>query len=81
VARERAQVLAVWQTRPDGSRAPALARPLPPGASLMDATGQPAANVPAAPNVLVVEAWAEAAYLDSLGDDVLFREAAPDAGP
>lgn len=39
----------------------------------MDATGQPAENVPPDANVLVVEVWAETAYVDSLGDAVIRR--------
>lgn len=70
---ESAIVIAEWQVV-DGVYTPVLAQPLPAGASWMDATGQPAASLIPDPNVVLLEVWAESAYLDSLGDDVLTRE-------
>lgn len=71
---ERAIVIAEWQ-QVGGVNTPVLAQPLPAGASWMDATGQPAASLIPDPNVVLLEVWAESDYLDSLGDDVLTREA------
>lgn len=67
---ERAWVTCVW-TAGRSFDLPAL----PAEASVMDVTGQSAVNVPTDPNVLVVEVWAPAAYLNSLpAGSVLWRE-------
>lgn len=64
---ERAAVLTSWQENDTGSSFALLtAHPLPPGASVMDVTGQPAVNLLPDPNALVVEVWADTEYLDEI---------------